>query len=448
MKAQSLLFLFLCSLQAGLYAQLPSPDSLYLAAKWQPGQKAIYQMERFKQFKGGELERCISDKHEVSFLIKDQKEDSYQVVFQVDSTLQLMPDATQEDKLFNDIFTRLSFEFTTESYGAFRRLTNNEEIYRQVQSFFDEEADEGKGQANLALLQKIYSSPEEAQNLLLDYIGDLYSVYGLTLPLDEEICWIEERPNIVSGEVIPVDACEILTDWGPENKIVRYSYRAVIGREAATRTILNTMRQTAQESMGKEKAAEMDRAMKDVSYEIRDTGAMVIHYPSGWIMESFWQQNIITYEKGRAPFEELTGAQFKILGIEQAATDPDEELVALIEKVEELPRFPGCEGLSDPALKKPCADRKLLEFIYGNIRYPKPARRRGVQGICVVSFVVEKDGSLSNIRLTRDIGAGCGEEVLRVVQLMNDKKLRWIPGRKYGKAVRVEFNLPVKFRLE
>jgi protein TonB len=90
----------------------------------------------------------------------------------------------------------------------------------------------------------------------------------------------------------------------------------------------------------------------------------------------------------------------------------------------------------------------MLEFVYGNIRYPKPARRQGVEGICVVSFVVEKDGRLTNIRLRRDIGAGCGEEVLRVVQLMNEQDIRWIPGKQDGEVVRVEFNLPVQFRLE
>jgi protein TonB len=56
---------------------------------------------------------------------------------------------------------------------------------------------------------------------------------------------------------------------------------------------------------------------------------------------------------------------------------------------------------------------------------------------------VEPDGSISNPEIVRDIGAGCGEEALRIVNMMPE----WIPGRQRGKAVRVQFNLPVRFDL-
>ena len=59
-------------------------------------------------------------------------------------------------------------------------------------------------------------------------------------------------------------------------------------------------------------------------------------------------------------------------------------------------------------------------------------------------FVVEKDGSLSNIKVLRDIGGGCGAEVLRLVKLMPN----WIPGRQNGKVVRCQYNLPINFSLE
>lgn len=118
--------------------------------------------------------------------------------------------------------------------------------------------------------------------------------------------------------------------------------------------------------------------------------------------------------------------------------------------VEEMPLFPGecpdAEGQS--AAKKQCADQKMMEFIYQNLKYPKEARDASVEGVVVVSFVVEKDGSLSNFKLLRDIGAGCGEEVLRVVRLMNEQQLRWTPGKQRGRDVRVQMNLPIRFKLE
>ena len=117
--------------------------------------------------------------------------------------------------------------------------------------------------------------------------------------------------------------------------------------------------------------------------------------------------------------------------------------------VEQMPRFPGCEDLGGSKKEvEQCAQRKLLEFIYKNIKYPAIARENGVYGTVVVRFMVETDGSISNTEVVRDIGAQCGQEVLRVVQLMNKKGLHWTPGMQRGLAVRVQFNLPVRFRLE
>lgn len=118
--------------------------------------------------------------------------------------------------------------------------------------------------------------------------------------------------------------------------------------------------------------------------------------------------------------------------------------------VEEMPRFPApeCENLSTMQEKKQCADRKMLEFIYKNIKYPAIARENGVEGTVVIQFVVDTDGSINDAKVVRDIGAQCGQEALRVVNLMNEEGLSWVPGRQRGRAVKVQFNLPVKFRLE
>jgi protein TonB len=114
-----------------------------------------------------------------------------------------------------------------------------------------------------------------------------------------------------------------------------------------------------------------------------------------------------------------------------------------------MPRFPGCENAGGTQEElKACADKKMLEYIYKNIKYPTIARENGVEGMTVISFVVEKDGSITDAKVVRDIGAGCGEEALRVVDKMNSLPQKWTPGKQRNESVRVQFNLPVRFRLE
>lgn len=126
---------------------------------------------------------------------------------------------------------------------------------------------------------------------------------------------------------------------------------------------------------------------------------------------------------------------------------PKEEEIFRV--VEDMPRFPGCEdqGLNKAELKK-CAEGKMVEFLYKNLKYPAIARENGVEGMCVVQFTVEKDGTVTDAQLARDIGAGCGQESLRVVEMMNTQGIKWIPGKQRGNSVRVRFTLPVKFKLQ
>ncbi|HHM21774.1 MAG TPA: energy transducer TonB, partial [Bacteroidetes bacterium] len=111
--------------------------------------------------------------------------------------------------------------------------------------------------------------------------------------------------------------------------------------------------------------------------------------------------------------------------------------------VEEQPTFKGCENIMDKARRKKCADAKLMEFIYENIVYPAVARENNITGTVVVQFVVERDGSVSNVKLLRDIGGSCGEEAVRVVKMMPP----WNPGKQRGRPVRVMFTLPIRFKL-
>ena len=99
--------------------------------------------------------------------------------------------------------------------------------------------------------------------------------------------------------------------------------------------------------------------------------------------------------------------------------------------VEEMPAYPG-------------GDAKLMEYVAKNIKYPQIARETGIQGRVFVGFVVEPDGSVSNVKVLRGIGGGCDEEAMRVVKSMP----KWKPGKQRGKAVRVSYMLPVNFKLQ
>ncbi len=117
--------------------------------------------------------------------------------------------------------------------------------------------------------------------------------------------------------------------------------------------------------------------------------------------------------------------------------------------LEAPPRFPACEQLDTTLVViQKCAEQSLLEFMYSNIRYPQEAREQNLEGNVVATFVVEKDGSLSNLSVLKDIGGGAGLEVLRVVEAMNEAEIRWVPAEKDGEPVRFQYTMPIKFKLE
>ncbi len=85
----------------------------------------------------------------------------------------------------------------------------------------------------------------------------------------------------------------------------------------------------------------------------------------------------------------------------------------------------------------------LMKYINDNLKYPPIAQENGIQGRVIVSFVVNKDGSISNARVVRGVDASLDREALRLVNSMP----KWIPGKKDGKVVRVSYTQPISFRI-
>lgn len=121
-----------------------------------------------------------------------------------------------------------------------------------------------------------------------------------------------------------------------------------------------------------------------------------------------------------------TAADEILLG---ASVAPQEEPVYTV--VEEMPKFPG-------------GQEALLKYMVANVKYPENARKNGVQGTVFISFVVKKDGQVSNAKVLRGVDEELDKEALRVVSEMP----KWNPGKEKGKPVKVQFNLPVAFKLD
>ena len=100
------------------------------------------------------------------------------------------------------------------------------------------------------------------------------------------------------------------------------------------------------------------------------------------------------------------------------------------DEVEQMPEYPG--GM--PA---------MIEFLQTNIKYPEDAVKQKVEGRVMVQFVVETDGSISDVHVAKQVFPSLDAEAIRVVQAMP----KWAPGREKGNVVRVKYNLPIVFRM-
>lgn len=117
-----------------------------------------------------------------------------------------------------------------------------------------------------------------------------------------------------------------------------------------------------------------------------------------------------------------------------AAPEPPKHVVEetkIFTVVEQMPMYPG-------------GNAALMGYLRDNIKYPTVAAENGVQGRVVVGFVVERDGSITDVNILRGVDPSLDREAMRVVKSMP----RWNPGKQNGSAVRVKYQVPVSFRLQ
>ena len=120
-----------------------------------------------------------------------------------------------------------------------------------------------------------------------------------------------------------------------------------------------------------------------------------------------------------------------IADLKQVVTQAEPAEEQVFDMVEQMPTFPG-------------GQQELMAYLGKNIKYPTIAQENGTQGRVIIQFVVERDGTITDVHVARGVDPYLDKEAVRVVQSMP----KWIPGKQNGKAVRVKFTVPVMFRLQ
>ena len=124
----------------------------------------------------------------------------------------------------------------------------------------------------------------------------------------------------------------------------------------------------------------------------------------------------------------LTLAYAQSSSNESGTNEADETVYTVVEK---MPEYPG-------------GQQALFDYLKANVKYPEIARANGIQGRSLVQFVVNKDGSISDVQILRSGGdPSLDKEAVRVISSMPN----WIPGKQGGKLIRVRYTVPVNFRL-
>ena len=126
-------------------------------------------------------------------------------------------------------------------------------------------------------------------------------------------------------------------------------------------------------------------------------------------------------------------AEGEVLKSKEVVVDekPKEEETKVFDVVEQMPSFPG-------------GDAELMKFLSTHIKYPVVAEENGIQGRVIATFVVERDGSISDVKVVKSVDPSLDKEAIRVLKSMP----KWIPGKQNGSAVRVKYTVPVTFRLQ
>lgn len=130
------------------------------------------------------------------------------------------------------------------------------------------------------------------------------------------------------------------------------------------------------------------------------------------------------------PFQNLSAQDIPIEENQKESILSDKQDTSVVRFVEKMPEFPG-------------GNNEFYKYLQKELKYPEECRKRGITGKVIVEFVIEKDGSISNVRTIVPVYPALDAEAERVIR--NSPK--WKPGSQLGKPVRVFYQIPIKFSL-
>jgi protein TonB len=166
---------------------------------------------------------------------------------------------------------------------------------------------------------------------------------------------------------------------------------------------------------------------KFTAYEMEDDAPEMQTKTQDEVAQSDIAIGAIDYDKGSDEAEHVLKVNEKVVD----EVPPKVEETKVFDVVEQMPQFKG-------------GDAALMDYLNKNIKYPVIAEENGIQGRVVTTFVVERDGSITDVKVIKSVDPSLDKEAVRVVKSMP----KWNPGKQNGSAVRVKFTLPVTFRLQ
>lgn len=164
-----------------------------------------------------------------------------------------------------------------------------------------------------------------------------------------------------------------------------------------------------------------------VPIELRDGFQSMVPNLQKTNAKLFWER----VKKTRADIDAFWNKTDSIVENEVLNTVSQQNPSKVFDVVEQMPSYPGGMGA-------------LMQYLSSNIKYPKEAEEKGAQGRVITSFIVEKDGSISDIKIKISVHPALDAEAIRIVKKMP----KWIPGKQGGEPVRVKYTLPITFRLQ
>ena len=177
------------------------------------------------------------------------------------------------------------------------------------------------------------------------------------------------------------------------------------------------------------------KAVKGVGYGCDDEAVRVVRSMNK--MDEKWVPGI---KDGKAVAVEMTLPFTFALPAEGSQGE-------VFKTVDEMPRFPGCEHVELMDQRSQCAQTKMIEYVFQNLKYPADAKDKKIEGRVIAQFVVEPNGLVSAVKVVKGLYPSCDAEVIRVLETMNEMDQKWVPGKQDGKAVKVQYTLPVQFAL-